>query len=162
MSEYLKRKWSFKVKGHKHVLIKRPQERAEHVYMKILLAQLYSEFYDDIRIEVRHEAEQRYKPDLLVTNLQGEAIFWGECGEVSQEKLFTIIKKYRNTHFCFSKWHIKADPFISMIDKAVSSLKKPRTAPVDFINFPDEARNYITENGEIAIRWGDVDVKHWE
>lgn len=161
MSEFLRRKWSFKVNGQKQILIKRPEEKEEHVLMKIFLAQLYSQFFEDIKIEVRYAGELRYKPDLLALDLQGNPIFWGECGEVSQEKLTTLIRKYRSTHLCFSKWDIKTAPFEQMIEVAVRQLKKRRTAPVDFINFPDATRHCIADHGEIRIRWDKVELKRW-
>ena len=157
----LRRKWSFKINGQTYVLIKRPQEREEHVLMKILLAKLYADQFADIKIEVHYEVEHRYKPDLLALDARGEALFWGECGAVSQEKLNALIKKYPRTHLCFSKWNVATYPFEKMIDKAIQQLKRPRTAPVDFINFSEAARDSITEQGEVLLDWEGVERKRW-
>lgn len=161
MSEKLRRKWSFRINGQKQVLIKRPEEKETHVLMKIFLAKLYSQQYEAIKIEVHYAAEQRYKPDLLATNLQGEALFWGECGEVGEEKVYHLISKYRDTHLCFAKWKIKPSPFEKMIEAAMRQLKKPRPAAVDFINFREEDKVCVAEDGEVTISWDELYFRRW-
>lgn len=161
MSDHLRRKFSFRINGQKQILIKRPEEKETHVFMKIFLAKLYNQTYEDIKIEVRHAAEQRYKPDLLATNLEGDALFWGECGEVSLEKIRYLMSRYRQTHLCFAKWNIKPTLFEQMIDTSLQKLKKSRHAPVDFINFKDEDRKYIDTQGEILIEWNDLYFRRW-
>jgi hypothetical protein len=161
MRENLRRKWSFRINGQKQILIKRAEEKDTHVLMKIFLAKLYNKQYDDIKIEVRYAAEKRYKPDLLATDLQGEAIFWGECGEVSLEKVHTLISRYRDTHLSFAKWNINPRPFEKIIDEGLEKIKKKRQAPVDFINFTEEDRDKIADKGEILIDWGQFYHKRW-
>lgn len=162
MKERLPKKWSFKINGKKQVLIKRREEREEHVLMKVFLAKVYSFYYDGLKIEVRFHGESRFKPDVLALNEQGHVIFWGECGEVSQEKIKILIKKYRDTHLCFSKWNIKpGGPFEKMIASAIKELKKRRSAPVDFINFPEEVRSQITNDGEVIIDWDQLTLQQW-
>lgn len=129
--------------------------------MKIFLAKLYSEWYEDIKIEVRHAGEKRYKPDLLATDLQGEAIFWGECGEVSREKILTLISRYRDTHLSFAKWNIKPAPFEQIIVDSLDKIRKKRNAPVDFINFSEEDRENIADDGEVLITWKYLYHKRW-
>ena len=155
------RKWTFRANGHIYMLVKQPQEREVHVLMKVFLAKLYGTDYPDLRIEVPYAQETRYKPDLLSLNEQGEAAFWGECGEVSQAKLTALIKKYRTTHLCFAKWNIRSLPFEQMIDRAVQSLKRPRFAPVDFINFTEEQRTKVADDGEILLTWDEVTSRRW-
>lgn len=161
MSDQLRRKFSFSVNGQKQILIKRQEEKETHVLMKVFLAKLYSDLYDNIKIEVRYASEQRYKPDLLAINLQDEALFWGECGEVSLEKIRYLLSRYRQTHLCFAKWNIKPAPFEKMIETALSKLKKARQAPVDFINFKDEDREFIDAQGEILIQWDHLYFRRW-
>ncbi|MEK6482493.1 hypothetical protein WJR50_33475 [Catalinimonas sp. 4WD22] len=161
MLEKLRRKWSFKINGLKQILIKRAEEKDTHVFMKIFLAKLYASQYEDIKIETRYSAEKRYKPDLLATDLRGEALFWGECGEVSVAKIHHLISKYRNTHFCFAKWNIKPLPFERILEKKMNQLKKSRSAPIDFINFSEENKHAIAENGEITIDWEDIYFRQW-
>ena len=133
-----------------------------HVLMKIFLAQLYGAEYPNLRIEVPHPTEPRYKPDLLALGAQGETLFWGECGEVSREKLTNLIKKYRSTHLCFSKWNIRSRPFEAMIEQAIRSSKRPRTAPVDFINFSEIHREAVDPNGQILLTEKEVARRRWE
>jgi len=157
----LRRKWSFRINGQKQVLIKRAEEKSTHVLMKIFLAKLYHPFYQDIKIEVRYSKEKRYKPDLLALSPTGEALFWGECGEVGEDKIISLIQKYRDTHLCFSKWAIKPNNFEGIIDKALAQLKKKRSAPIDFINFQEEHKAYIEDNGEVGIEKAELYRKRW-
>ena len=156
------RKWTFRANGQIYVLVKRPQEREVHVLMKIFLAKLYGTRYLNLKIEVPYAAETRYKPDLLALDAHGEVRFWGECGEVSHEKLLMLIKKYRMAHLCFSKWNIRSQPFEQMIDQAIRQLKRPRTAPIDFINFAETHREFIADNGEILLEWEEVIRRRWD
>ena len=156
------RKWTFRANGQIYVLVKQPQEREVHVLMKVFLAKLYGTDYPNLRIEVPYVHEARYKPDLLALDDRGEAIFWGECGAVSQEKIAVLIKKYRTTHLCFSKWNIRPRPFEKIIGRAVQSLKRPRTAPVDFINFAEVHRQAVGNDGNILLEWKMVDRKRWD
>ncbi len=162
MRENLRRKWSFRINGKKQILIKRAEEKDTHVLMKIFLAKLYSQLYDDIKIEVRYAAEKRYKPDLLATDLLGEAVFWGECGEVSLEKAHTLISRYRNTHLSFAKWNVQPGPFEKIIEDGLQKIRRKRTAPVDFINFSNEHRTMIADNGEVLIDWPQLFHQRWQ
>lgn len=162
MQQNLRRKWSFRIHGQKQILIKRAEEKDTHVLMKIFLAKLYSAQYEDIKIEVRYHKEARYKPDLLAINLQGEALFWGECGEVGREKVHTLISRYRDTHLCFSKWNINPQPFENIIEEGLAGIKNKRRAPVDFINFSEDHRDLIADNGEVLIEWSQCYHIHWD
>ncbi|MFP4089473.1 MAG: hypothetical protein ACLFT3_04150 [Cyclobacteriaceae bacterium] len=159
--ENLSRKWSFRIDGQKIILVKRPEEREVHVLMKIFLAKLYTPLYEDIKIEVRYAAEHRYKPDLISTDLWGKALFWGECGEVSLEKIQTLLSKYRETHFCFSKWEANPRFFEKIILDALAQVKRKRTAPVDFINFSEKDKEAISERGDVLIDWQEIYYRRW-
>lgn len=161
MRENLRRKWSFRINGQKHILIKRKEEKETHVLMKIFLAKLYAARYDDIKIEVRLGKEKRYKPDLIAVNYLSEPLFWGECGEVGIEKIRKLLSRYRETHFCFAKWNIPSHPFEKLLSQSLAAIGKKRNAPVDFINFSEEQREKIAENGEILINWEDVYCRRW-
>lgn len=130
--------------------------------MKIFLAKLYSEKFEEIKIEVRYTGEKRYKPDLLATDLQGEAIFWGECGEVGLDKIHTLISRYRDTHLSFAKWNIPPYPFEKIIEEGMAQTKRKRSAPVDFINFSEEHRELIADNGEVLVDWPQLYFKRWQ
>ena len=147
------RKWTFRANGQTFVLVKRPEEREVHVLMKVFLAKLYGPTYPNLRIEVRHATELRYKPDVLSLDGQGEALFWGECGEVSRKKL---------TYLCFAKWSIRPRPFEQLIEQAVRQVKRPRAAPVDFINFADDHQYEVGEQGEVTLDWSAVTYRRWE
>jgi len=161
MREHLRRKWSFRINGQKTILIKKAEEKETHVLMKIFLAKLYAPRYQDIKIEVRYAGESKYKPDLIATDWQGEALFWGECGEVGAEKIAVLISRYRNTHLSFAKWNINPRPFETLITDALEKNKKKRSAPVDFINFAEADRDKIADNGEVLIDWDQLQYRRW-
>ncbi len=152
----LRRKWTIKLPNQKIVLIKKSGESEEHVYMKAFLAHLYHAAYPNLGVEIRFPQEKRYKPDLLATNLTGEALFWGECGQLAPRKINTICSRYRSTHFAFAKWNAKLDVFEHLVRKAVKGVK--RSAPIDLINFPDPCREALLEDGRINISFEDVQL----
>ncbi len=155
----LRRKLRFRAHGSTLVLIKRPIESIEHVWQKALLWALYLPTYPDLRVEVPLPGASRYKPDLLA--LDGERPrFWGECGVVGLDKLDDLLRRYRGTHFVFSKWNMPTQPFAASIERALRGVR--RSAPVELIRFPAEAAAHIEENGEIRIAPQDVERRRWE
>lgn len=150
----LRRKWTIKLPHQKIVLIKQSGEREEHVYMKAFLAHLYYPAYSNLGVEIRFPQEKRYKPDLLATNLSGEALFWGECGQLAPRKIDTICRRYRSTHFAFAKWDTRLDVFEDLVRKTVNPIS--RTAPIDLINFPDPCREALLDDGRIDLSFEDV------
>ena len=158
--DYLRRKLTVRAQGQSLVLIKRPIESAEHVLQKALLWALYLPQYPNLRVEVHLPQPSRYKPDLLALDAYDEPVFWGECGVVAQDKLRFLLSRYRHTHFVFSKWDTRLDPFADLIQKALPNNR--RTAPVELIGLPDGAERYIGENGAITITPADFERRRWE
>jgi hypothetical protein len=159
--DYLRRKLTVRAHGQSLVLVKRPIESAEHVLQKALLWALYLPHYPDLRVEVplprMTSGHSRYKPDLLALNPQQEPICWGECGEVALEKLRFLLSRYRRTHFVFSKWDTRLDPFAEFISKALPPNR--RTAPVELISFPPDAAEWIGADGSITP--GSYTIRRW-
>ncbi|MGB3849244.1 MAG: hypothetical protein WA958_04705 [Tunicatimonas sp.] len=157
----MRRKWTFRANGRLYVLVKRPEEREEHVLMKIFLAHLYGPHYPHLSIEVPYAPEPRYKPDLLALDDHGEALFWGECGAVSQKKITTLMQRYPRTHLCFSKWDTTTRAIESVINNAWSRRKRQPRAPVDLINFADHHRHQISRTGTVLLDWSEVTYQRW-
>lgn len=156
----LRRKYTFRVDGDKQILVKRTDEREEHVLMKALMSQLYSQKYLNLKIETSAEVEERYKPDILAINELNEIKFWGECGYVAIEKIKYLLHQYSDTHLSFGKWDSPVKPFKSLIEDHLP--KSERNAPVDFVNFPEESKEKIESDGKINIEWDDVEVIQWK
>lgn len=156
----LRRKWSFRLNGKKQILVKRPEEREEHVLMKVFMARLYLKAYPNLKIEVRFGGERKYKPDVLSVDAFRRAVFWGECGSVSLDKLRYLLKHYPQTHFALAKWDTPMEPYRAIIEEALDEFR--RNARVDLIHFPDDARYKVKSNGEVVISWEDVDLIQWE
>lgn len=162
--DYLRRKLTVRAHGQALVLIKRPIESAEHVLQKALLWALYLPRYTELRVEVNLPQPSRYKPDLLALQFdmsgQPEPIFWGECGEVAVEKLRFLLSRYRRTHFVFSKWSTRLDPFAELITRAMPDNR--RSAPVELICFPTSAADCIAPDGEIRLDQLELERRCWE
>lgn len=157
--DYLRRKLTVRAHGQSLVLIKRPIESAEHVLQKALLWAMYLPRYPNLRVEVPLPQPSRYKPDLLALDPQQEPIFWGECGEVAIEKLRFLLQRYRRTHFVFSKWDTRLDPFAAAIEKALPD--SPRSAMIELIDFPPDVAEWIAADGTIQTRRSDLEIRQW-
>ena len=99
----LRRKWTMRAHGKQVVFIKKPYESDIHVLTKAFIWALFLPDYPHLVVEI--QAGGRYKPDLVQFGENGEPVFWGEAGQVSLKKMQDLVKRYRNTHLVFAKWH---------------------------------------------------------
>jgi hypothetical protein len=150
---YLRRKWTLRAHGEQVVLVKKHNERAAHVLMKAFLWALYLPEYPDAKIEI--PIGDRYKPDVISLRFDGRPRFWGEAGHVGRQKVHDLVRRFRDTHFAFSKWDTDLDPFVELVQEAVADLE--RSAPVDLLAFPaDSAERYI-DGRDIHLTRRDLD-----
>lgn len=151
----LRRKWTFKAHGKQVVFVKHAREQSAHVFMKALLWALYLPEYPELSVEI--PVGDRFKPDVVALGPDHEPIFWGEAGKVSTEKIRSLVRRYRHTHFAIAKWNMNITPLIDLVEKAVS--KHHRSAPFDIIRFPvDSAERFIDEQGHIHLNH---DILDW-
>lgn len=144
----LRRKWTFKAHGKQVVFVKHAKEQSQHVVMKALIWALYLPEYPNVSVEI--PVGDRYKPDVVALSPEGQPLFWGEAGKVSADKIRSLIRRYRNTHFVITKWNMNLAPLIGLVSKAVT--KHTRSAPFDVIRFPaDSAEQFIDAQGHIHI-----------
>lgn len=149
----LRRKLTLRAHDQQVVFIKKPRERLEHVLMKAFLWALYLPSYRDLTVEVR--VGDRYKPDVVQVDAFGRPTFWGEAGKVSVDKIESLTRRYRDTHFALAKWSTSLDPFRSIVEEAIAGLD--RRAPFDLLSFPpDSAERFIDERGRITISHDDL------
>ncbi|NDJ85990.1 MAG: hypothetical protein GYB66_08900 [Chloroflexi bacterium] len=147
------RKWQLKAHGEKNVFVKSPGESPAHIVMKALLWALYLPDYPGMRVEVR--IGDRYKPDLISLDSQGNPVFWGEAGKVSPDKIQSIARRFPSTHFALAKWDTSLAPHIQHVAAALNDLR--REAPFDLIRFPEDSfARFIGRRGEIVIDFADV------
>ncbi len=149
----LRRKWTFRAHGKQLVLIKKNWESGIHVLMKAFIWALFLPQYPELSVEIT--IGNRYKPDLVQFDNNGELVFWGEAGKVGHKKMHTLVSRLRSTHLVFAKWDMNLEPFERMLKKASSSIQ--RSAPIDLISFPaggDE--HFIKADGTIQIDFKDV------
>jgi hypothetical protein len=98
----------------------------------------------------------RYKPDVVACSADGSPLFWGEAGKVGIEKIRTLARRYRNTHFAMAKWDTRLTPFVALVSDALAGLQ--RSAPFDLLSFPaDSAERFIDARGYIHLTHVDVD-----
>lgn len=151
---FLRRKWTFRAYGKQVVFIKRSNERSTHVLMKAFLWALYTPLYPNLTVEVR--VGDRYKPDVVALDEDGRPLFWGEAGQVGLEKIRSLLRRYRDTHFAIAKWETQLDPYVELVHDALEGLR--RSAPVDLLCFPgDSAERFIDERGNIKLSLSELE-----
>jgi hypothetical protein len=153
----LRRKWTLRAHGRQVVFVKRTNERSAHVLMKAFLWALYLPQYPDLKVETA--IGDRFKPDVVSLRMDdpyAEPRFWGEAGQVGVDKIRSLARRYRHTHFAIARWETSLRPLTEIVKKALDGLD--RTAPFDLISFDaDSATHFIDETGEITVSHSDVE-----
>jgi hypothetical protein len=122
--------------------------------MKAFLWALYLPAYPDLVVEA--PVRDRYKPDVVSLDPDGRVRFWAEAGHVSPDKIRSLIRRYRETHFALAKWDTPLAPFADVVREAFSEF--PRPAPFDLLRFPaDSAERFIRDRGEIHMTHADLE-----
>lgn len=144
----LPRKWTLRAHGRRVVFVKKRNERSAHVLMKAFLWALYLPDYPNLQVEVG--IGDKYKPDVIALDRWQRPRFWGEAGEVSVDKIESLVRRYRDTHFAMAKWDTDLEPYVEIVQEAIASYN--RTAPFDLLRFPpDSAKRFIGERGTITL-----------
>ena len=151
---HLRRKLTLRAHDEQIVLVKRKQERIEHVWMKAFLWALHLPEYSDLDVEVG--VDDKYKPDVVAMDRRrGRPQFWGEAGAVGPDKIEHLVTAYPNTHLAFSKWNRSLDAVQVPVERAVRTAD--RTAPIDLFRFPpDSAERFVDAKGRIALSRDDL------
>jgi hypothetical protein len=159
MSELLlRRKWTLRAHGQQVVFVKKPIEHVHHVLMKAFLWALYLPEYPTLKVEV--PIGDRYKPDVVALSIDphGEPRFWGEAGQVSPEKITSLGRRYRQTHFALAKWGANLYTVEHLVATALADIE--RQAPFDLLCFPtDSADRFIDARGNITLTHADITWK---
>lgn len=144
----LRRKWTFRAGGRQIILVKNPQERAEHVLVKGLIWSLYLPAYPEATIEP--PSQRRYKPDVAAFAPEdpSRVVFWGESGHASPDKLAYLFKHFPDVHFALGKWDVSPQSVRRQVEIAASGAKRRR--PIDCLCFPpDGFENLVGPRGEL-------------
>ncbi len=150
----LRRKWTFRAGGEQIVFVKRRNERTEHVVMKALIWAIYMPEYPNLVVEL--SIGDRYRPDVVKLDRYGDPVFWGEAGHVSPQKVRSLAKRYRATHFAWGKWDVPLEQLKALAGPELQGIKRRR--PFDLITFPqDSAERFIKDRGRIEISLVDLD-----
>ena len=156
----LQRKWTFRAHGQSLVSFKKSGEKSSHVYLKAFLWGIYLPSFPDITVEV--SVGLRYKPDLVSWDeMRQRPRFWGECGQVTLDKLGNLFRRFPETHFAVAKWE-QAPFWVDHLAEILKPLK--RKAPVDLLIFKEPSQrlsDWLNERGEIQVRREDVLQASW-
>lgn len=145
---HLRRKLTLRAHGEQIVLVKRKQERIEHVWMKAFLWALYLPDYPDVSVEV--SVDDRYKPDVVKMDPhRGRPQFWGEAGHVGPDKIDALLSRYPDTHFAIAKWDLPLDDTATIVETSLRSTN--RSAPVDLLRFPPDSADRFIDNGTVSV-----------
>lgn len=154
----LRRKWTLRAHGQQVVFVKKPIEHGHHVLMKAFLWALYLPQYPSLKVEI--SVGDRYKPDVvaLPSAPPGDPLFWGEAGQVSPEKIASLGRRYRQTHFALAKWGANLYTVEQLVTAALAGID--RRAPFDILCFPtDSAERFIDDRGNIRLTHADLTWK---
>lgn len=154
----LPRKRLLKAHGKKVVFIKGLNESDEHVLMKAFIWALYLPQYPDLTVEIR--IGDKYKPDVVQVDTNNKPLFWGESGKVSLDKIESLTRRYRDTHFAIAKWAMRLDPLVDVVREARAKhpLKNGKAPPFDLLSFPhDAAARFIREDGTVELTHDDIE-----
>lgn len=140
------------------VFAKGPNESPQHVVGKVLLWALYLPQYDGLTVEVR--IGDRYKPDVVSQDrtADGRIVprFWGESGYVSVEKITSLARRYRETHFALAKWEANLSAHVQLVREALAQTK--HSAPFDLLRFPpDSWTRFVSPDGEVNLTFDDLE-----
>jgi hypothetical protein len=150
----LPRKWKLTAHDQRVVFQKGFNESAEHVVMKALLWALYLPTYPDITVEIR--IGDRYKPDLVSLDTLNQPRFWGEAGKVGVDKIRSLTRRYRDTHFVIAKWNQRIDTLEAIVSAAIGGHE--RNAPFDLIRFPANSyERFIDAVGNVNLSHDDIE-----
>lgn len=150
---FLRRNWTLRAHGEQ-VVVKRAYERPEHVLMKAFLWALYLPCYPNLAVEM--SAGDRYKPDVVSLRSSGRPRFWGEAGHAGPDKLCSLVRRHRETHFALAKWDTVLDPFVEMVEEILAEFAG--TQPCDLLHFPgDAAERYVDKCGRITLSHADLE-----
>jgi hypothetical protein len=98
----------------------------------------------------------RYKPDVTSSAADGRPRFWGEAGKVGVDKIRSLARRYRDTHFAIAKWQSNLEQIIPLVRDAVADLH--RTAPFDVLRFSEESvARFIDKDGYLRLTHDDVE-----
>jgi len=158
-----RRKWKLYAHNHHIVVVNGTREKFTHPLMKALLWALYMPDYPNISIEIR--IGDKYKPDVVAFDEDAELrgsppIFWGEAGQVGSDKIKSIARRYRDTHFAIAKWNTNLHHFSTHLSELLDGIK--RDAPFDLISFPEETVECVDDDGNIHITFDDVELIRYE
>lgn len=151
----LRRKRTVRAHGRRLVLVKKPGESAEHVWMKAFLWALYLPAYPGLAVEV--PIGDRYKPDVVDVAPDGRPRFWGEAGKVSEAKYRALLRRFPDTRFAVARWGLRVDPHVALIRGALPSA--PRPAPIEVLGIPPDApERFVAPDGTLTVTFADVTV----
>ena len=159
-ADALRRKLTVRAHGRTLVLLKRAEESGEHVVQKAVLWARYLPAHPELRVEQRLPFASRYRPDLYALDATRQrAVFWGECGVTSRDKLRELLRRHPATHFAFSRWGGDDRAFAALIDASLVGVR--RSAPVELIGVPPEAFDWVGEGRELLVPDGALAVRRW-
>ena len=122
--------------------------------MKALVFGLYVESYPDLADELA--IGQRYKPDLVAIGAEGRPLFWAECGSIARAKVERLVRAFPATHLVIAEQGANLEPLAAAIRSAMP--RGGRRAPVELLNFPNDAAHHLATDGTITVTFADCEV----
>ena len=152
------KKYTFRFGDKKIVINQNYNESDTEVYAKALVYELYHRQYRSMRLQ--GQVDERFQPDLSAADYDGSIIFWGECGNVSPNKIEKLFRKYRKALFVFVKEERDIPLFKKQLEKCTKDL---HTLPlVDIVIYPPRfAEWWVSEQGDVYLPREKVTIIRW-
>lgn len=125
-----------------------------HVLAKALVYALYLDEYPGLTIEP--VIDDRYQPDVVAVDSEGQVLFWVECGAVKPEKIAKILHKYRGARFVFVKKPARIPPFLKIVGKIIGQRKHP--VRLEVLGFPEDFERFTDDKGHIGLTHEDFKI----
>lgn len=140
----------------KTVLEKREGESPVHILMKMLGAALF--FHERMEIEP-NDADQQYRPDVLVRDLTGAPTLWVECGQVKTSKLDKLTTRYADTRFIVIKR--LAREVDALYERALKEVRRPYKIEYRAfeLDFADKVARHIMGKNTLDVLRSERDIQ---
>lgn len=139
--------------GERRTFMKRRGESILHVLMKALLFAAYEHRFPGVEIE--RDLRDRYVPDLVAVDGEGNVLFWGECGKTDLKKIHSVAQRFPSAELAVAKWDVRLQGYEPTVRRALQGPPQAR-GRVTLHSFPDDSLDrYFTDDGVIVLPDGD-------
>lgn len=136
------------------VVARGTEETDEHLALRLAAFALFWDVEPQMEISPKHPAlaQVEFKPDFIALDAGGEVALWGECGNVSINKLDKLTRRYPHARIAV----LKASPAEGRKMRADLAERVDRGARVEVLSFrPEDFALWKSAVGELLEVFGE-------